>query len=92
MAARPVNAPDLRGFGETPGFLRGATGVVAVRVSGNTAGDVPVDQVQVAIHAALTSPASLRVDGVDLPIAQLVPPAAKAKIKAVVDVLTWWPR
>lgn len=52
------------------------------------AGDLHVDQVEAALHTALTSPASLRVDGIELPVAQLGPSAAEAKTQAVADDLT----
>lgn len=51
-------------------------------------GDMPVDQVEAALRTALTSPESFRIDHIDLPIAQLAPSAAEAKIHAVMDALT----
>ncbi|HEU0090420.1 MAG TPA: hypothetical protein VFQ77_22635 [Pseudonocardiaceae bacterium] len=51
------------------------------------AGDLLVERVETALRTALTSPESLRIDGVELPIAQLPPSAAEAKIHAVADAL-----
>jgi hypothetical protein len=78
-----VELQQARGSGIAEGLEAGA--IISKRVA---AGHVPVDQVQADLHAALTSPGSLRVDGVDLPVAQLAPLAAKAKIEAIVDALT----
>lgn len=52
------------------------------------AGDLPVEQVEAALRTALTSPESLRIDGIDLPVAQLAPPVADARIHAVADALS----
>ncbi|MCA1672140.1 MAG: hypothetical protein LC799_08045 [Actinobacteria bacterium] len=52
------------------------------------AGELRVDQVEAALRAALTSPESLRVDGIDLPVPQLAPPAAEKNVQKVADALT----
>jgi hypothetical protein len=52
------------------------------------AGDLEVDHVQAALHTALTSAEALRIDGINLPVAQLAPSAAEAKIQTVADALT----
>lgn len=55
---------------------------------GVATGDLPVGQVEEAVYAALTSPESLRIDGIDLPIAQLAPAAAGTQTRAVAQALT----
>ena len=78
-----VELQQARESGIAEGLEAGA--IISKRVA---AGDVPVDRIQENLHAALTSPESLRVDGVDLPVAQLAPLAAKAKIESITDALT----
>jgi len=55
---------------------------------GVAAGDLPVDQVEAALRTALTSQESLHVDGVDLPVPQLAPPAAEENVQKVANALT----
>jgi hypothetical protein len=51
------------------------------------AGEVEVEEVAAALHEALTSPGPLRVDGVEVPVAQMPPAAAKAAVGAVEHAL-----
>jgi hypothetical protein len=82
-----VKLQQARESGADEGRVQGLTAGVTIS-KGVAAGDLPVDRVEAALHAALTSPDSLRVDGVNLPVAQLAPSAAQAKVQAVADDLT----
>lgn len=68
------------------GAVEGLTAGAAIS-KGVAAGDLPVEQVQKALHTALTSPKPLRLNDIDLPVAQLAPFAATARTQEVVDAL-----
>ncbi|MBV9141702.1 MAG: hypothetical protein JO115_12420 [Pseudonocardiales bacterium] len=68
------------------GAVEGLTAGAAIS-KGVAAGDLPVEQVQEALHTALTSPKPLRLNDIDLPVAQLAPFAATARTQEVVDAL-----
>ncbi|MGH3997365.1 MAG: hypothetical protein ACRDTJ_07875 [Pseudonocardiaceae bacterium] len=82
-----VKLQQARDSGADEGRVEGLAAGVAISKS-VAAGDLPVDRVETALHTALTSPESLRVDGIDQPVAQFAPSAADAKIQAVADALT----
>lgn len=52
------------------------------------AGELRVDQVEAALRAALTSPESLRVHGIDLAVPQLAPHVAERNVQKVANALT----
>src|SRR5918998_2173880 len=52
------------------------------------AGELQVDQVEAALRAALTSPDSLRVDGIDLAVPQLAPSVAERNVQNVANALS----
>jgi hypothetical protein len=81
-----VKLQQARDSGAEEGRVEGlaAGAAISKRV---VVGDLPVDQVETALHTALTSPESLRIDGINLPVAQLAPSAAEVKIQAVADDL-----
>ncbi len=74
---------DAANEGRVQGLEAGAT-----ISKGVAAGDLPVAQVEAALRAALTSPEPLRVDGVDLPVPQLAPPAAERNVQKIANALT----
>jgi hypothetical protein len=82
-----VKLQQARENGAEEGRVEGLAAGTAIskRVA---AGDLEVDHVQAALHTALTSPEALRIDGINLPVAQLAPSAAEAKIQTVADALT----
>jgi hypothetical protein len=82
-----VKMQQARESGADEGRVQGLAAGVSIS-KGVAAGDLPVDQVTEALHAALTSPESLRVDGIDLSVAQLAPSAAHTHVQAVADALT----
>jgi hypothetical protein len=55
---------------------------------GVAAGELRVDQVEAALRAALTSPESLQVNGINLPVPQLAPSAAERNVQKVANALT----
>jgi hypothetical protein len=55
---------------------------------GVATGDLPVERAEAAVRTALTTPQSLRIDGIDMPVAQLPPHAAEAQVHRVADALT----
>lgn len=81
-----VKLQQARESGADEGRVEGLAAGTAIS-KGVAAGDLGVDQVQAALHAALTSPESLQVDGINLPVARLTPAAAEAKIQTVADAL-----
>jgi hypothetical protein len=50
-------------------------------------GDLPVEHVESALRAALTSPEPLRVDGIDLPVPQVTTAIAEESVQRVSDCL-----
>jgi hypothetical protein len=82
-----VKLQQARDNGADEGRAEGlATGTAISKAV--AAGDLRVDQVHAALHTALTSPEPLRIDGINLPVAQLTPSAAEAAIQTVADALT----
>lgn len=55
---------------------------------GVAAGELRVDQVEAALRAALTSPESLQVNGINLPVPQLTPSVAERNVQKVANALT----
>lgn len=82
-----VKLQQARENGADEGRVEGLAAGAAISKSVAT-GDLEVDRVKAALHVALTSPESLRIDGINLPVSQLAPSAAEAKIRAVADALT----
>ena len=82
-----VKLQQARENGADEGRVEGLAAGTAIS-KGVAAGDLGVDQVQAALHTALTSPEALRIDGINLPVAQLTPSAAEVKIHTVADALT----
>lgn len=82
-----VKLQQARESGADEGRVEGLAAGVAISKK-VAAGDLPVDRVETALHTTLTSPESLRVDGIDLPVAQFAPSVADAKMQAVADALT----
>lgn len=81
-----VKLQQARESGVEEGRVEGLAAGAAIS-EGVAAGDLPVDQVETALHTALTSPEPLRINGIDLPVAQLAPSAAEAEIQAVATAL-----
>lgn len=81
-----VKLQQARDSGTQKGRVEGLTAGAAIseRVA---AGELPVERVEAALRTALTSPESLRVDHIDLPVAQLAPPAAEEHVQQVAHAL-----
>jgi hypothetical protein len=81
-----VKLQQARENGADEGRVEGLAAGAAIS-KGVAAGDLGIDRITAALQSALTSPESLRIDGINLPVAQLTQSAAEAKVQTVADAL-----
>jgi hypothetical protein len=82
-----IKLDQARADGEQTGHVAGFTAGTAISRQ-VAAGDLPVDRIEAALRSALTGPGPLKIDGIQLPVAQLSPAEAEDAVLWVREALS----